>query len=115
MAVVVGSDAARRRRYSGRRCCSRCRSRCSCGVGVGVNVAVESEWADVGVGVALDCAQYLTAGIQIVKFQRDRSRPTRSFHCRSTPRCDRSRAKGAFVVLVGVQLSVAGIVSARRC
>ena len=39
-------------------------------------------------------------------------RPRRSFHCRSTLPCDGLGQSGALVVLVGVQLSVRGIVSA---
>ena len=36
-------------------------------------------------------------------------RPRRSFHCRSTLPCEASRASGALVVLVAVQLSVLGL------
>ena len=37
------------------------------------------------------------------------SHPRRSFHCRSTLPCDWSRAAGALVMLVAVQLSVLGL------
>ena len=63
------------------------------------------------VGGAGGCPTVCAGIVSPASVQNDRPvpvRPRRSFHCRSTLRCE-NRAVGAFVVLVAVQLSVPGL------
>ena len=54
------------------------------------------------------CARIVSAA-GVEKRGSDRLRPRRSFHCRSRLQCASSRAPGALVVLVAVQVSVLGL------
>ena len=55
----------------------------------------------IGAGIVSPAGVQIDAVISI--------RPRRSFRCRSTPPCERTRPAGALVVLVAVQLSVPGL------